>query len=69
VTQADGSAGRLSCNVLSLNATIPLFNYTAGFPMVTTVVKGDWWDVASVYREWVLPNAEWTKFGPLETRA
>ena len=59
----------MRCTLQALNATLPLHSYRAGFPMVVTVVAGgDWWDLSQVYRTWVLPNARWTKFGPLETR-
>ena len=58
----------LQCNMLALNATLPTTRYEAAFPIAVSVLEGDWWDVASRYREWVLPNAEWTKFGPLEDR-
>jgi hypothetical protein len=62
------SDGTLHCTMLALNATLPLVKYVAAFPMVTTVLDGDWWDIASVYRAWVLPNALWTALGPLDTR-
>ena len=58
----------MECNVLALNATLPLYSYEAAFPMVTTVIDGgDWWDIASTYRAWVLPSAAWTRLGPLES--
>lgn len=33
-------AGALSCKMLALNATLPLYNYTAAFPIVITVLPG-----------------------------
>ena len=66
---ASTPTGSMSCTVDSLNATIPLHDYVATFPMVATVVSGDWWDLAQVYRAWVLQNAEWTSLGSLEHRA
>ena len=64
------SPGTMECNVLALNATLPLYSYEAAFPMATTVIDGgDWWDIAQIYRQWVLPNAHWTKRGALDTRS
>lgn len=31
------------------------------FPLRITAFEGDWYDAAQIYREWVIPNAEWTK--------
>ena len=46
------SPGTMECNVLALNATLPLYSYEAAFPMVTTVIDGgDWWDIAQIYRQ------------------
>lgn len=62
-------ANSFNCNMLALNATLPLQQYTAAFPVVVTVLDGgDWWDLASVYRAWVLPNAVWTRMGRLDAR-
>ena len=30
------------------------------FPLRIIPFEGDWYDAASIYRDWVLPNAEWT---------
>jgi hypothetical protein len=27
------------------------------FPLIMVPFEGDWYDAASIYREWVLPNA------------
>ena len=64
------AAGRFFFTVDALNATMPLHTYSADFPIVISVLGAgsDWWDIANTYRTWVLPNAEWTRFGPLETR-
>lgn len=59
--------GSMECTVMALNATLPLHTYKAAFPFALTVLDGDWWDIATRYRKWVLPNAEWV-VGPLETR-
>eukprot|EP00040_Diaphanoeca_grandis_P028556 m.165564 g.165564 ORF g.165564 m.165564 type:complete len:821 (+) comp31388_c0_seq1:121-2583(+) len=67
-TSQQGTTASMNCNMLSLNATLPLHHYAAAFPIAISVVSGDWWDIASFYRAWVLPNADWTKFGPLESR-
>lgn len=61
------ATGRMACTTLALDATLPLHEYKS-FPHVVTVVQGDWWDITQVYRTWVLPNAHWTTFGPLEAR-
>jgi len=39
-----------------------------GFPIVVIPFEGDWYDAASLYREWVLPNADWVKMGRLDER-
>jgi len=65
---AASKPGDMSCTILSLNATLPLHHYKAAFPVVVGIIPGgDWWDIASMYRAWVLPNSEWTKFGRLDS--
>lgn len=39
-----------------------------GFPVVLKPFEGDWYDAANLYREWVLPNADWVKNGRLDER-
>jgi hypothetical protein len=39
-----------------------------GFPIKIIPFEGDWYDAATIYREWALPNAEWTKPGKLIER-
>jgi len=58
----------MSCTMMAINATLPLLVYRASFPIVVTVATGDWWDIVSIYRAWVLPNAHWTRLGPLDAR-
>jgi hypothetical protein len=35
-------------------------NYKATWPMVISVFEGDWYDAAEIYREWAIPNVDWT---------
>ena len=66
---AGGKTGTLHCTVDALDATLPLYKYSAAFPLVATVLpRGDWWDITQVYRAWLLPNALWMKLGPLDGR-
>ena len=39
-----------------------------GFPIKIIPFEGDWYDAASIYKDWVLPNADWTKPGKLIDR-
>ena len=39
-----------------------------GFPIKIIPFEGDWFDAATIYKEWVLPNADWTKPGKLIDR-
>ena len=39
------------------------------FPITIRPFEGDWYDAASIYREWVLPNSDWTKKGRLSERS
>ena len=65
-----GSTASLHCTMDALDASLPLRSYRAGFPLVASVVVGgDWWDIAQIYRSWVLPNAAWTALGPLDGRS
>lgn len=38
------------------------------FPLRIIPFEGDWYDAASIYREWVLPNALWTQQGKMIDR-
>lgn len=39
-----------------------------GFPIKIIPFEGDWFDAATIYKEWVIPNAMWTKPGKLIDR-
>lgn len=43
-------------------------SYKPEWPIVIQVYRGDWYDASQIYRNWVLPNAEWTKQGPMKLR-
>jgi hypothetical protein len=68
VKTCGGGGGAMHCTVDALDATLPLRHYRAAFPIAATVITGDWWDIASVYRKWVVPNANWMQLGPLDAR-
>lgn len=42
--------------------------YETIFPITIKPFEGDWYDAAKIYREWALPNADWTKKGRLAER-
>lgn len=42
--------------------------HDTGYPIVIKPFEGDWYDAANLYREWVLPNAEWVKAGRMDER-
>lgn len=42
--------------------------YETVFPITIKPFEGDWYDAANIYREWALPNADWTKKGRLAER-
>jgi hypothetical protein len=42
--------------------------YKLDFPLKIIPFEGDWYDAASMYREWVLPNAHWTQRGKMADR-
>jgi len=42
--------------------------YETVFPIVIKPFEGDWYDASNIYRQWALPNADWTKKGRLADR-
>ena len=38
------------------------------FPIKIIPFEGNWYDAASIYREWVIPNAQWTQRGRMKDR-
>jgi len=38
------------------------------FDIAVGAYRGDWWQGAKLYRRWVVPNAPWTRKGPIATR-
>ena len=49
------------------NAGIPGTADSPDFPVVISVLKGSWWDMARRYRRWALEQ-EWTSKGPIKER-
>lgn len=43
--------------------------YELEYPIIIKPFEGDWYDAASIYREWVIPNSDWTKKGKLSERS
>jgi len=67
--QCRAGGGYLHCNMVVPNATVPLYLYEVGFAYAVTVIpNGDWWDLASTYRQWMASGAEWTA-GLLDSRS
>ena len=56
-------------SVTAADAGVPMTSHVVDFPFVIAVFDGDWWDSTQIYRQWVLPSADWTKKGPVEHRA
>jgi hypothetical protein len=67
--RATKTSAVLGCTMLATNASLPLRSYSALFPIAVTVLPqgADWWDIASMYRAWVLPNSLWSRQGPLDS--
>ena len=42
--------------------------YETIFPITIKPFEGEWYDASNIYREWALPNADWTKKGRLADR-
>eukprot|EP00040_Diaphanoeca_grandis_P003167 m.24011 g.24011 ORF g.24011 m.24011 type:complete len:798 (+) comp14446_c0_seq2:56-2449(+) len=43
-------------------------SFTIPYDVVVASFVGGWWDAAQLYREWVLPNAHWTRKGNISQR-
>ena len=54
--------------VVAPNANEGFNSHQPEWPIVISVYRGDWYDASQIYRNWVLPNAEWTKQGPMKLR-
>eukprot|EP00947_MAST-08B_sp_MAST-8B-sp1_P003937 g3937.t1 len=45
-----------------------VYQYRVPYGTMLSVFDGGWWEAASMYRRWAIPNAVWTSQGPLAAR-
>eukprot|EP01061_Rhynchopus_euleeides_P041274 TRINITY_DN7162_c0_g1_i2.p1 TRINITY_DN7162_c0_g1~~TRINITY_DN7162_c0_g1_i2.p1 ORF type:complete len:906 (+),score=269.64 TRINITY_DN7162_c0_g1_i2:50-2719(+) len=68
VQQSYPATGQAIVTSVVPDSGLPLNNVAGNFVVTLSVFDGDWWDSAQIYRAWALPNAEWTKLGPVSGR-
>ena len=59
---------RFGLGQIPANATEGNQLYEIDYTIKIKPFEGDWFDAAMIYREWVLPNAQWTQLGKLADR-
>ena len=60
--------GCFSVDYTPTNSTQGNVLIEAAFPIIIQAFEGDWFDAAMIYRDWVVPNAEWLKKGKMSQR-